>query len=103
MRPKELLSQATALAVRWSHRMPQSIRRAITTFGERRGAEAAAAMAYYAFLSIFPLLIFLVAAASLVLKQEEVYNQLLIILSEVSPLPTQLLLKTLDEVLRLKT
>ena len=60
-------------------------------------------MAYYAFLSIFPLLVFIVAAASLVLKQEEVYNRLRIVLADVSPLPGQLLLKTLDEVLRLKT
>ena len=68
MELRELPLQVAALAVRWSHRIPQSIRRAFTTFGERRGAEAAAAMAYYAFLSLFPLLIFLVAAASLLLQ-----------------------------------
>lgn len=100
---RDLPSQIGALGVRWAHRMPQSVRRAVTTYGERRGAEAAAAMAYYAFLSIFPLLIFLVAAASMVLRQEEVYNQLRIILADVSPLPGQLLLTTLDEVVRLRT
>ena len=100
---RELPGQVKALAVRWSHRMPQSLRRAITTYGERRGAEAAAAMAYYAFLSIFPLLIFLVAAASLLLQQSEVYNQLRILLADVSPLPSQLFVKTLDEVFRLRT
>jgi membrane protein len=103
MEIRELPSKVAALAVRWSHRMPQSLRRAVGTYGERRGAEAAAAMAYYAFLSIFPLLIFLVAAASVLLKQDEVYNQLRIMLADVAPLPGQLFLKTFDEVLRLKT
>jgi membrane protein len=100
---RELPGKITALGVRWSHRIPQSIRRAFVTYGERRGAEAAAAMAYYAFLSIFPLLIFFVAAASLVLKQEKVYEQLRIMLADISPLPSQLLIQTLDEVLRLRT
>src|SRR5512139_690 len=97
---RELPAEVAALGVRWSRRMPQSLRRAITTYGERRGAEAAASMAYYAFLSIFPLLIFFVAAASTVLKQDAVYAQLRIMLSDVSPLPSQLLVRTLDEVLR---
>ncbi len=95
-------SQVKALAVRWSHRIPQSIRRGFVTFGERRGAEAAAAMAYYAFLSLFPLLIFLVAVASLLLQQERVYNQLRILLVDIFPLPSRLLASTLDEVLRLR-
>ncbi len=103
MQVKEAPGQIMALGRRWSHRIPQSIRRAFTTYGERRGAEAAAAMAYYAFLSIFPLLIFFVAAASLVLQQEQVYDQLRILLADISPLPGKLLLNTLDEVFRLKT
>lgn len=100
---RELPSQVAALAVRWSHRIPQSLRRAVVTYSERRGAEAAAAMAYYASLSIFPLLIFFVAAASLLLQQQQVYDQLRILLTDVTPLPSQLLLDTLDEVLRLRT
>ena len=103
MELRELPSQIAALAARWSHRIPQSLRRAFTTFSERRGAEAAAAMAYYAFLSLFPLLIFLVAAASLLLQQETVYNQLRILLADIFPLPSQLLASTFDEVLRLRT
>lgn len=103
MNLRELPSQAVALAARWSRRIPQSLRRAVITYGERRGAEAAAAMAYYAFLSIFPLLIFLVAAASVILQDQRVYDQIRILLADVSPLPTRLLLTTFDEVFRLKT
>ncbi len=100
---RTLPTEARTLAARWSRRMPQSLRRAVTTYGERRGAEAAAAMAYYAFLSIFPLLIFLVAAASVILQDQRVYSQIRIMLSGVSPLPSRLLLTTFDEVFRLKT
>lgn len=100
---RELPSEIVKLSARWSHRVPQSIRRAFVTFGERRGAEAAAGMAYYAFLSLFPLLVFLVAAASLLLQQERVYNQLRILLVDIFPLPSRLLASTLDEVLRLRT
>ena len=103
MELRELPSQIKGLAARWSHRIPQSVRRAFVTFGERRGAEAAAGMAYYAFLSLFPLLIFMVAVASLLLQQERVYNQLRILLVDIFPLPSRLLSSTLDEVLRLRT
>jgi membrane protein len=100
---RELPGQARDLAVRWSHRMPQSMTRAVVTYGERRGAEAAAAMAYYAFLSLFPLLIFLVAAAGVILQDQRVYNQIRIMLADVAPLPSQLLIKTFDEVFQLNT
>ncbi len=42
------------------------------SFGERRAAEAAASLAYYALFSIFPLLIFLVSFASSFLEDEAV-------------------------------
>jgi membrane protein len=99
---RELPARATAVAARLGHRLPNSLRRAVITFTDQRGAEAAAGMAYYAVLSIFPLLVFLVAAASLLLEQERVYNQLSILLKDIFPLPSQLLSENFDEVLHLR-
>lgn len=82
-------------------RAPQSLVRAVRSFTDQRGAEGAAALAYYAFLSLFPLLVFLVAAASLLLERDDVYNQLRLILRDVFPLPSQLLASDLDQILRL--
>lgn len=98
----------TELPARFAHitghliaRAPQSLRRAVRSFNDQRGAEAAAALAYYAFLSLFPLLVFLVAAGSLLLEREDVYNQLRILLSDIFPLPSTLLASNLDQILRL--
>ena len=101
MRVAELPGKVTGFAAHIVARVPQSLRRAVTSFNDQRGAEAAAALAYYAFLSLFPLLVFLVAAASLLLRQEDVYTQLRILLRDVFPLPSQLLARNLDEVLSL--
>ena len=101
MRLLELPGRLTAFGAHLVARAPQSLRRAVTSFNDQRGAEAAAALAYYAFLSLFPMLVFLVAAASLLLRQEDVYNQLRIVLRDIFPLPNQLLARNLDEILGL--
>jgi membrane protein len=101
MRLLEIPGKVAAFAGHIFARAPQSLRRAVSSFNDQRGAEAAAALAYYAFLSLFPLLVFLVAAASLLLRREDVYNQLRILLRDVFPLPSKLLATNLDEVLSL--
>ncbi len=101
MRLTELPGRVTALAAHLVARAPQSLVRAVRSFDDQRGAEAAAAMAYYAFLSLFPLLVFLVAAGSLLLEREDVYNQLRILLRDIFPLPSTLLASNLDQILRL--
>lgn len=101
MRLAELPAKTTAFAGHLIARVPQSLRRAVRSFDDQRGAEAAAALAYYAFLSLFPLLVFLVAAGSLLLEREDVYNQLRILLSDIFPLPSTLLASNLDQILRL--
>jgi membrane protein len=98
---RDLPGKLMAFAGRVVSRAPQSLVRAVRSFDDQRGAEAAAAMAYYAFLSLFPLLVFLVAAGSLLLEREDVYNQLRILLRDIFPLPSQLLASNLDQILRL--
>ncbi len=61
------------------------LRRAFVTFAEARGAEAAASMAYYAFFSLFPLLLFLVALSSFVLQNVNVYQLVVGFFAEVLP------------------
>jgi membrane protein len=102
MRLAEVPGKVSASVGHLAARAPQSLVRAVRSFDDQRGAEAAAAMAYYAFLSLFPLLVFLVAAGSLLLEREEVYNQLRLLLRDIFPLPSQLLASNLDQVLRLR-
>lgn len=101
MAVRDLLVTVKAAAVRLGNRVPSNLRRAITSYNDQRGSEAAASMAYYAFLSLFPLLIFLVAAASLLLEQERVYTQLRILLEDFFPLPSEVLKENLDQILQL--
>ncbi|MCU0510822.1 MAG: YihY/virulence factor BrkB family protein [Anaerolineae bacterium] len=101
MRLIELPARVAGVAGHLVARAPQSLVRAVRSFNDQRGAEAAAAMAYYAFLSLFPLLVFLVAAASLLLEREDVYNQLRLLLRDIFPLPSTLLASNLDQILRL--
>ncbi len=58
---------------------------AFQRFGEVRAAQAAAAIAYYALFSVFPLLLFLTAIASSVLKSPEVQDQILTYVQEFLP------------------
>jgi membrane protein len=46
------------------------VRQTIESFGQARSAQAAAGMAYYAFFSLFPLTLFLVAVTSTIFVQE---------------------------------
>lgn len=50
----------------------QSVRR----YGQARGAETAASLAYYTLFSLFPFLLSLIAAGSYFLDRQEVYNEI---------------------------
>ncbi len=102
MAVRDLPAKVTAAAAWLGGRAPASLRRTFATFSAQRGSDAAAGMAYYAFLSLFPLLVFLVAAGSLLLEQERVYTQLRIFLKDAFPLPSEVLSENLDQILRLR-
>lgn len=75
------------------------IQQALTRFSETRAAQAAASMAYYAFFSLFPLLLVFVAVGSFFLESEQAYNQALTLFKQGIPISQQLIEKNLQTVL----
>jgi membrane protein len=75
---------------------------AIQRFGEARASQAAAGMAYYALFSLFPLLLFLVAAGSFVLDSEQAYQQAVGLVTEAVPISRELIESNFQQVLRLR-
>jgi membrane protein len=75
---------------------------AIQRFGEARASQAAAGMAYYALFSLFPLLLFLVAAGSFVLDSEQAYQQAVGLVTEAVPISRELIESNFQQVLKLR-
>lgn len=76
------------------------LRLAITRFGEVRGAEAAASLAYYAMFSIFPLMLVLIALGGYVMESsQQMYSQVLVLLYQFIPESVPILQQNLEEVL----
>jgi membrane protein len=69
------------------------------SFGQARGSESAAAMAYYAIFSLFPLLLFLVAAGSAILERQHIFNQVISLITEAIPVSQQLIENNVQQVL----
>lgn len=80
----------------------QVLREAITRFGTSQAAEAAASLGYYAFFSMFPLLIFLVSAGSFFLQGEQVYNGVIKFISEIFPISVDWLENNIQNILSLR-
>jgi len=74
----------------------------IQRFGDARASQAAAGMAYYALFSLFPLLLFLVAAGSFVLESEQAYQQAVGLVTEAAPISQELIESNFQQVLRLR-
>ena len=53
------------------------LRITIDRFGEANSTQAAAGMSYYAFFSLFPLLLFMVVGASYVLQVQSAYDYIM--------------------------
>lgn len=75
------------------------LRIAIYNFGESNAPQAAAGMAYYAFFSLFPLLLFLVVGASYILEVESAYNYVIENVYRVLPTAQSLIDANLQQVL----
>jgi membrane protein len=71
-------------------------------FGELRAGEAAASVAYWAFFSLFPLLLFLVAVGSFILTSEQVYGQVVNFAGQILPGSQDLIQQNIQEVLTLR-
>jgi membrane protein len=78
------------------------LRVTVTRFGEERGSETAASLAYYAFFSIFPMLLVFIVVGSFFVDTEVVQNQLLSMLQGVLPGAEDLVIQNINQVLRLR-
>jgi membrane protein len=75
------------------------LKNAVTTFSETRAGQAAAALAYYAIFSLFPLMLVLIAAGSYFLDSQQVYQTVTNLVQETFPVSPELLNDNLREVL----
>jgi membrane protein len=80
------------------------VRRALESFGEARSAQSAAGMAYYAFFSLFPLTLFLVAVTSAILVQDEerAVGQVIGLIQQAIPVSPGLIRDNIQQVLRIR-
>jgi membrane protein len=78
------------------------IRVTFERFAEERGSEAAASLAYYAFFSIFPMLLVFIVVGSFFVDTEVVQSQLLNMLQGVLPGAEDLVIQNINQVLRLR-
>jgi membrane protein len=82
--------------------VPEILRIAVKRFGEERGPEAAASLAYYAFFSIFPMILVIIVIGSFFVDQDVVQNQLLTLLQGVVPGAKELVIGNIERVLQLR-
>ena len=102
---QDLKAKATAIykrANRLSGGVLGVVKGSIESFGEARGSEAAAGMAYYALFSLFPLLLALVAAGSYLLDRQQVFQQVVDLVSNAFPISQNLIEENLRQVLALR-
>lgn len=80
------------------------VRRTLESFGQMRSAQAAAGMAYYAFFSLFPLTLFLVAVTSAFLVQdtERAVEQVTGFIGQAIPVSPGLIRDNVEQVLRMR-
>jgi len=75
------------------------LKNALGTFSDTRAPQAAASLAYYAFFSLFPLLLVLIAAGSYFLDSQQVFQDVTRFMQAVIPVSTQVIEENLQEVL----
>ena len=74
----------------------------VRSFAQARAAEAAASIAYYALFSLFPTLVILVILGSSVLESEQIQIQILNFVEEVFPASEDLVVRNIQQMLRLR-
>lgn len=79
---------------------PALLYRVILAFGDHEGAFMAAALAYYALLSLFPLLLLLIAVGSMFLTVQEAKDMALSTVGTYLPTALEVASRTVEEVLR---
>ena len=75
------------------------LKNTLVTFAENRASQAAASLAYYAFFSLFPLLLVIIAGGSYFLNSQQIYSEVTRLVQEVIPVSPQLITENLRQVL----
>lgn len=78
------------------------LRVAFQRFGEERGSETSASLAYYSLFSIFPMLLVLIAIGSFFVDRIVVQNWLLSVLQGVIPAVEEMVIGNIEQVLELR-
>lgn len=76
------------------------IRRTFQSFGKAQASGAAASVAYYALFSLFPLVLALVAAGSVVLEDEQALREVIDLVSSAIPVSQELIRQNIRQVLQ---
>jgi membrane protein len=79
------------------------LRRTFVSFADTRGSEAAASLAYYAFFSIFPMLLVFIVVGSFFVDRSVVQTQLLSLLEGVLPGAEEVVIQNIERVLQLRS
>ena len=78
------------------------VQQAFITATHARTSEAAASMAYYAFFSLFPMLLFLVVAGSFFLEKDWVYQEIMTFVRNFVPLIEPLIADNIGKIINLR-
>lgn len=78
------------------------IRNALVRLKKLRGSQAAAGMAYYAFFSLFPILLLFIVAGSYFLEGKQVQQYVLSLFSQAIPNSSEVIRRNIDRVLELR-
>lgn len=78
------------------------LKNALETFSKTRASQAAASLAYYAFFSLFPFLLVLIAGGSYFLNSQRVYRDVTQFVQNAIPVSTQIINENLRQVLEVR-
>lgn len=100
---ERVMGVATSAAAR-ARRIPGGnvIAQTLQAYGQDRASVLAAALSYYTLLSLFPLLLFILAMSSLFLASEQALRAVTVFVSEYLPVGATLVRTNLEEVTRLR-
>ena len=78
------------------------LKNALGTYAETRASQSAASLAYYAFFSLFPLLLAFIAGGSYFLNSQQVFQDVTQFVQGAIPVSTQLITENLQQVLNIR-
>ena len=101
----DLKSRATAIFEAADARafgIPSILQRTFQSFGDTKAAESASSIAYYALFSLFPTVLFIIALASSILRNEETQETVLTFVGDFLPTAENLINQNIERALQLQ-